>query len=70
MLHIFTLMKPTFLGVFLKLDSSKTPISGEKNQALNTFEFQESLQKLGESRKRIYDDGENFVIDLSSNKNQ
>jgi hypothetical protein len=41
-----------------------------KNQALNTFEFQESLQKLGESRKRIYDDGENFVIDLSSNKNQ
>jgi hypothetical protein len=41
-----------------------------KNQALNSFEFQESLQKLGESRKRIYDDGENFVIDLSSNKNQ
>jgi hypothetical protein len=41
-----------------------------QNQALNSFEFQESLQKLGESRKRIYDDGENFVIDLSSNKNQ
>jgi hypothetical protein len=37
---------------------------------LNTFEFQDSLQKLGESRKRIYDDGENFVIDLSSKKNQ
>jgi hypothetical protein len=35
-----------------------------QNQTLNTFEFQESLQKLGESRKRIYDDGENFVIDL------
>ncbi|MBD0313116.1 MAG: hypothetical protein ICV86_09575, partial [Microcoleus sp. T3-bin5] len=41
-----------------------------QNQTLNTFEFQDSLQKLGESRKRIYDDGENFVIDLSSNKNQ
>ena len=41
-----------------------------ENQALNTFEFQDSLQKLGESRKRIYDDGENFVIDLSSKKNQ
>jgi hypothetical protein len=35
-----------------------------QNQTLNTFEFQESLQKLGETRKRIYDDGENFVIDL------
>jgi hypothetical protein len=35
-----------------------------QNQTLNTFEFQESLQKIGESRKRIYDDGENFVIDL------
>jgi len=41
-----------------------------RNQALNTFEFQESLQKLGKTRKRIYDDGQNFVIDLSSNKNQ
>ena len=41
-----------------------------ENQALNTFEFQDSLQKLGESRKRIYDDGENFVIDLSSKKSK
>jgi hypothetical protein len=41
-----------------------------QNQTLNTFEFQDSLQKLGESRKRIYDDGENFVLDLSRNKNQ
>ena len=41
-----------------------------QNEALNTFEFQESLQKLGETRKRIYDDGENFVIDLSSKKNK
>jgi hypothetical protein len=35
-----------------------------RNQALNTFEFQDSLQKLGKTRKRIYDDGQNFVIDL------
>lgn len=41
-----------------------------RNQALNTFEFQDSLQKLGETRKRIYDDDENFVIDLSSKKNK
>jgi hypothetical protein len=41
-----------------------------QNQTLNTLEFQDSLQKLGQSRKRIYDDGENFVIDLSSKKNQ
>lgn len=41
-----------------------------ENQALNAFEFQDSLQKLGKTRKRIYDDGQNFVIDLSSNKNQ
>ena len=39
-----------------------------RNQASNTFEFQDSLQKLGETRKRIYDDGENFVLDLSSNQ--
>ncbi|MBE9123822.1 hypothetical protein IQ269_24240 [Tychonema sp. LEGE 07199] len=41
-----------------------------RNQALNTFEFQDSLQKLGQTRKRIYDDGGNFVIDLSNNKNK
>jgi hypothetical protein len=35
-----------------------------ENQALNAFEFQDSLQKLGKTRKRIYDDGQNFVIDL------
>ncbi|MGL5064465.1 MAG: hypothetical protein ACRC62_31135 [Microcoleus sp.] len=35
-----------------------------ENQAVNAFEFQDSLQKLGKTRKRIYDDGENFVIDL------
>ena len=39
-----------------------------QNQALNAFEFQDSLQKLAKTRKRIYDDGENFVLDLSSNQ--
>lgn len=41
-----------------------------RNQAYNTWEFQDSLQKLGETRKRVYDDGENFVIDLSSYQNK
>ena len=41
-----------------------------QNQTLNTFEFQDSLQKLGETRKRIYDDGKNFVINLSTKKNK
>ncbi|MEG4323682.1 MULTISPECIES: hypothetical protein, partial [unclassified Microcoleus] len=41
-----------------------------QNQALNAFEFQDSLQKLGETRKRIYDEGGNFVIDLLSYKKQ
>jgi hypothetical protein len=40
------------------------PSSWVKNQALNALEFQDSLQKLGKTRKRIYDDGQNFVIDL------
>jgi len=47
-----------------------SPNKWVENQALNAFEFQDSLQKLGKTRKRIYDDGQNFVIDLSSNKNQ
>lgn len=41
-----------------------------ENQALNAFEFQDSLQKLGKTRKRIYDDGKNFVIDLLSYTNK
>jgi hypothetical protein len=47
-----------------------SPNKWVENQALNAFEFQDSLQKLGKTRKRIYDDGQNFVIDLLSNKNQ
>src|SRR5262249_27314479 len=30
-----------------------------------TFDFQASLAQLGERRKRIYDDGSTFVLDLS-----
>jgi hypothetical protein len=37
-----------------------------RNDARYTFEFQDNLKNLGKTRKRIYDDGENFVIDLQS----
>lgn len=33
-------------------------------ESQQTFDFQNNLRKLGETRKRIYDDGENFVLDL------
>jgi hypothetical protein len=35
-----------------------------RTEAGNTFDFQDNLDQLGSTRKRIYDDGENFVIDL------
>lgn len=34
-----------------------------------TFDFQDNLKELGETRKRIYDDGNHFVLDLQSPKN-
>jgi len=37
-----------------------------RNEARYTFDFQDNLKQLGETRKRIYDDGENFVLDLLS----
>ncbi len=37
-----------------------------RNEARYTFNFQDNLKQLGETRKRIYDDGENFVLDLQS----
>jgi hypothetical protein len=37
-----------------------------RNGARYTFDFQDNLKNLGKTRKRIYDDGENFVIDLQS----
>jgi predicted small integral membrane protein len=39
-----------------------------RTQAQHTFNFQDNLKELGETRKRIYDDGENFVLDLLSLK--
>jgi hypothetical protein len=35
-----------------------------KTQARHTFDFQENLEQLGKTRKRIFDDGKVFVIDL------
>lgn len=35
-----------------------------------TFDFNDNLKELGESRKRIFDDGYNFVLDLASLANK
>lgn len=37
-----------------------------RTEAQHTLDFQDNLKELGESRKRIYDDGKNFVLDLLS----
>jgi hypothetical protein len=39
-------------------------------EAEHTFAFQSDLKKLGETRKRIYDDGDIFVLDLLNYSNQ
>jgi hypothetical protein len=41
-----------------------------RTQAQHTFDFQDNLKQLGETRKRIYDDGDIFVLDLLSRKGQ
>lgn len=40
-----------------------------KAETLASFDFQDNLSALGKSRKRIYDDGKNFVIDLTAKNN-
>jgi hypothetical protein len=35
-----------------------------RTRAQHTFDVQDNLAELGKSRKRIYDDGKNFVLDL------
>lgn len=37
---------------------------GIRTEAQHTFDFQHNLKQLGETRKRIYDDGHIFVLDL------
>ncbi|MFP5269678.1 hypothetical protein [Coleofasciculus sp.] len=39
-----------------------------RNEARHTLDFQDNLNELGETRKRIYDNGEMFVLDLLSQK--
>ncbi len=36
----------------------------ERTEALHTFDFQDNLMELAKTRKRIYDDGDIFVLDL------
>jgi len=38
-------------------------------QALHTQDFQRNLAELGRTRKRVYDDGDVFVLDLSTSSN-
>jgi hypothetical protein len=35
-----------------------------KNQLLYTYDFEDNLEGLGKTRRRIYDDGHSFVLDL------
>ena len=37
-----------------------------RNLVNKTFDFQDNLTELGNSRKRIYDDGKFFALDLNS----
>jgi hypothetical protein len=36
------------------------------NESARTFDFQESLSRLGRSRRRLFDDGSIFVLDLGT----
>ena len=37
-----------------------------RNEAQDVLHFHDRLMELGRTRKRIYDDGENFVLDLQT----
>ena len=50
-----------------RLDSISSLIATE---AEHTFDFQNNVDQLGKTRKRIYDDGDIFVLDLLSYQNQ
>jgi hypothetical protein len=41
-----------------------------RSEAQHTFDFQDNLKQLGGNRKRIYDDGDIFVLDLLTRDNQ
>ena len=41
-----------------------------RTEARHTFDFQDNLEKLGQTRKRIYDDGNIFVLDLLKRRGQ
>jgi hypothetical protein len=50
-----------------RLDSISSLIATEAEHA---FDFQNNLEQLGKTRKRIYDDGDIFVLDLLNYSNQ
>src|SRR5262249_17255389 len=40
------------------------PYSLARTEAAYTFDFQDNLRSLGDSRRRLYDDGRRFLLDL------
>jgi hypothetical protein len=41
-----------------------------REEAARAFDFQSNLTQLGQSRLRIYDDGDNFVLDLTAKRKE
>lgn len=48
---------------------SKNSHPWERTEAQHTFDFQDNLLKLGNFKRRIYDDGDIFVLDLLQQNN-
>jgi len=57
--------KKSFLSSYIYPESN-----WQRNQAGNAWDFQDNLKELGNTRKRIYDDGDIFILDLSSRASQ
>jgi predicted fused transcriptional regulator/phosphomethylpyrimidine kinase len=58
-----------FSKSFLSSDM-ETDNTWVRNQADNAWDFQANLKELGNTRKIIYDDGDIFILDLSSRASQ
>jgi hypothetical protein len=44
----------------------ENPNNWIENQLNNTWEFEVNLKELGKTRKRVYNDGDIFILDLLS----
>jgi len=54
-------------GVPRKLFGGPDSVAAHGSYYTYDLEFQHMLEELGQSRQRIYDDGDNFVVDYMSN---